>query len=113
MQISRKEDGKSIVFQIKGDVIGPAIVQLCKVIERERESEYELVLLDLSAVQELDSGAIGGLIYSDTILRKRKNRLAVTAASESVMQLLEACSSQGLLDVQPNPALSEADKRDS
>jgi len=53
------------------------------------------------------------LIYSDTILRKPKNRLAVTAASESVMQLLEACSSQGLLDVQPNPALSEADKRDS
>jgi anti-anti-sigma factor len=110
MEINRKENGNSIVFHIKGNLIGAAIVQLCKMVERARESDHERVLLDLSGVEQIDSRAIGGLIYSGTLLRKQNKRLALTAVSESVMQLLDGCSLQGVLDVESVPTLIDDER---
>jgi anti-anti-sigma regulatory factor len=77
MEIRREEKGKSIVLHVEGNLIGVAIVQLCKVIEGIQNSDYEHVLLDLGGVRHFDSRVAGGLIYSATILRKRKKKFSL------------------------------------
>lgn len=99
MEIRREEKGKSIVLHVEGNLIGVAIVQLCKVIEGIQNSDYEHVLLDLGGVRHFDSRVAGGLIYSATILRKRKKKFSLIAASESLTELLAGCSLLEPLDV--------------
>jgi anti-anti-sigma factor len=102
-QIASETDESQVTIFVKGDVVGPEIVRVCKAIEAYRNSLYDRVVVDLTSVNYIDSAGIGALIYSKKILEKNKKNISFLT-SRAVENILESCNLHRVFTIIENVA---------
>ena len=83
--------GANAMISVKGDVVGPEIVKVCKAIESYKNSIYEKITVDLTSVDYIDSAGLGALIYSKKIIEKNSKTINFLT-SRAVETILINCN---------------------
>jgi anti-anti-sigma factor len=99
MKVSSSEQGDKKIFYVTGKVVGTDIVELGKMLEACRESEFDTIVVDLSDVSFIDSHGLGGLVYSHILLEKGGKKLLLAAPKGYAKALFRDCALDKVLKI--------------
>ncbi len=89
MKLSTKESDGITIIELEGSVLGgPDATALNEVLHKLVEKRKKRILLDLSAVQTMNSSGLSMLIGALTTVRNAGGELKIAAASKKIESLL-------------------------
>lgn len=92
MEITTKEVGNVAIVKVSGRIENVNAVNLCKLLEGFNDTNVSQVVLNISEVEFIDSSGLGGLIYSNQILKKKNKTLALAGMIDTIKDLFRDCS---------------------
>jgi anti-anti-sigma factor len=99
MKTTVHSSGKTLLLEVEGHVTGATIVQVQRLIESQLESAGDRVVVDVHKVPQVDTSAVGGLIYSGKLLQKGGKKLVLVAPQRDVKRSLRGLGASGAFDV--------------
>ncbi len=103
MRISNKREGKIMLLNVQGRVVGDASLELRREINgwlaEIPEEEIPYVVLNLSKVSMMDSSGLGVLISSYTSVQKRKGRLVLACLGKGLQNLIAITKLTRVFDI--------------
>lgn len=107
VRIDRSKDSHSCVVRLKGEIDLSVVPDVRDAVEKVVETGCIQVVLDLEAVEYIDSTALGLIVWLNHLLEPDEGRLILAGANSDVARILEL---SGLLGIAP--AVSARDSVD-
>lgn len=90
MEITQKEQNGITIISITGNLLGETNAEpICLLVDKSTEKGIARFILDLSALQYMNSTGLSVLVSILTKARKNKGDLVIINTPKKVMQLLE------------------------
>ena len=103
LQIEQRESEGIFILDLKGRlVLGPEDVELRQQVQKLREAGHTDVALNLKEVSEIDSTALGTLIFCATKIREAGGRLVLFNLSPSHSDLSNVMKLNTTFEIYPN-----------
>ena len=99
MSLETTACGNKVVICLSGKIFGAESIQLSKILQNYRLTDYQEVVIDLSNVEFIDSNGLGGLIYSQVLLKKYNKRIVLSSPNELVQELFRDCNIQEIFEI--------------
>jgi anti-anti-sigma factor len=81
-------DGRKAIVHPAGNVVAPLVPELRSALREALTKGANELIIDLEAVQVIDSSGLGLLVSAHNSIRKPGGRLAVVNASKDILNLL-------------------------
>ena len=102
-QIEQRENEGIIILDLRGKlVLGPEDVALRQRLQQLRESGHLNVILNMNAVTEVDSSALGTLIFCSTKFREAGGRLVLLHLAPEHIELSNTVRLNTAFDIYPD-----------
>lgn len=92
MEVREIKHGNSVLYQLKGNMNGIDAVRFSKTVEIFRGSGCSKIFVDLRNVAAMDSSAIGGLIYLNTVMKNSGVELLLVSTRDQLCELFREFS---------------------
>ncbi len=92
MSLETTACGSKAVICLSGKISGAESIQLSKTLRNYRLTDYNEVVVDFSNVEFIDSNGLGGLIYSQLLLRKYNKKIVLSAPNDLIRELFKDCN---------------------
>ncbi|GIX06809.1 MAG: hypothetical protein KatS3mg115_1212 [Candidatus Poribacteria bacterium] len=91
MELTFRKRGPVIIFNLKGNVIGPDGLKLREAFQKaiELSGDRVRILINLESTGMMDSSALGALVNAYTHVQQKKGRIAVMKPSPNIHKLLQ------------------------
>ena len=103
MRIASKTEGKVMVLEIHGRVVGDASLELRREINgwiaEIPEDEKPNVIMNLSKVSMMDSSGLGVLVSSYTSIQRREGRLVLSGLGKGLQNLIAITKLTRVFDI--------------
>ena len=88
-----------VTIAIRGHLASLQSALLCKKVEALRDSGAKRIVIDLGAVNHIESAGLGGLIFCRHVLNKAGVSLLLTGPTGHVRELLKEVSFEDMFDI--------------
>jgi anti-anti-sigma factor len=95
---TRTSDTKRVLI-LSHEISGLDSLKLSKILEGYKKSRFDEIIIDLSNVKYADSTCLGGLIYSQILLKKHNKKITLAAPQKHVKKVFRDCSFNKIFDV--------------
>ncbi len=99
MKFEMKTEGDTKTFQVIGSLKGVYAVKLSKALEDLQRSTCKNIIIDLSRVEYIDSGGLGGLIYAQILLKKHNKQIILSAPHKCIKKLFRDCHFEEIFQI--------------
>ena len=100
LTIDARDDGTGVVkLALAGEFDLAGIERFDTLIERVESGAPETIVIDLSALEFMDSSGLRALLMADRRARREGRRLAIVPGPESVRRVFEITQLDGQLDL--------------
>ena len=89
MSVETTACGSKAVIYLSGKISGAESIQLSKTLQNYRLTDYREIVVDFSNVEFIDSNSLGGLIYSQLLLKKYNKRIVLSATNDLIRELFQ------------------------
>ncbi|HWR16870.1 MAG TPA: STAS domain-containing protein [Terriglobales bacterium] len=108
LKVSYSNDAHTTIISPAGGLV---LEHIFRFQESWRSVTTESLVFDLSAVNYVDSAAIGSLINAQVSCTNKKRRMALAGVSERVMQMLKVTHVDSLFKFYPDVESAQAEVR--
>lgn len=90
MELTFRKNGVVIIFNLKGNIIGPDGLKLRGAFQKAIElgGDTVRILVNLEGTGMMDSSALGALVNAYTHIQQKKGRIGIMNASANIEKLL-------------------------
>ena len=90
MELTFRKNRDVIIFNLKGNVIGPDGLKLREAFQKaiELAGDKVRILINLESTGMMDSSALGALVNAYTHVQQKKGRIGIMKASANIEKLL-------------------------
>jgi anti-anti-sigma factor len=99
MEIRQSEKDTTLILQLSGDISNVEAIRLSKHIESYRNTGYTQILFDLSTVNFIDSNAIGGFLFMNSIMKRAGIELVLADPGEHILELFRDCNIDKIITI--------------
>jgi len=92
MAVETTTCGNKAVICLSGKIAGTESIQLSRTLQSYRLTDYREVVVDFSNVEFIDSNGLGGLIYSQLLLKKYNKKIVLSAPNDLIRELFKDCN---------------------
>jgi len=110
VDLTFRRSGHVIIFNLKGNVIGPDGMKLREAFQKAIElgADKVRILVDLEGTGMMDSSALGALVNAYTHVQQKKGRIGIMRASANIQKLLTLAKLAQLFEQFPDEAAAVA-----
>lgn len=102
MKLSAKETNGVVVIKLEGSVMGgPDATELNNELRKLVDKKKRNIVLDLSAVKNMNSSGLSMMIGAMTMLQNAGGKLKIAAASEKIQTLLSITKLASIFELYP------------
>lgn len=100
MQFSKEKKGKITVVNISGKIIGaPDVASINNIFSELIQDDEIDVVVDLAAVEMINSSGLGSLIANMTSIKKKGGNLKFASVSDQVLHVLKITRLDTVFDI--------------
>jgi anti-anti-sigma factor len=90
VELTFRKNGPVLVFNLKGNVVGPDGLKLREAFQKAIEllGDKVRILIDLGSTGMMDSSALGALVNAYTHIQQKKGRIGIMNATPNIEKLL-------------------------
>lgn len=106
MELTFRKNNQVIIFNLKGNVIGPDGLKLRESFQKAIElgGDKVRILIDLESTGMMDSSALGALVNAYTHVQQKKGRIGIMKPSANIQKLLTLAKLAPLFESFPDEA---------
>lgn len=91
MQAIEHPHGSTLIYHLAGKINGIEAILFSKTVEGYRGKNYTRIIIDMRKVTFIDSVALGGLIFLNTVMKKSGIQFLLAGSGDFLKSLFRDC----------------------